>query len=334
VGNDRDNHPVNEDAGTATRAAWLYYEASLTQAEIGRELGLPPAKVQRLIARATREGMVRILIEGDLAGCLSVERDLVRDHNLRFCRVVPDLPATASRFSALGRAAAAYLHQKFSSGQHKIIGVGHGRTLAATTDHLPRDSFPDLTIVSVLGDVPRRIGANPFDVVHALAEKTGAQAYLLPVPFYANTPEDRAVLLRQRGVPEAFRVAKAADLFVAGIGEVSETGFICESGMILPEEIALARRDGAAAEIFGSFYDHDGQIIKTALHDRVVALPPAAMQGRDVVAIAGGLEKAVAIRAMLKSGLLTALITDERTAQAIIGAANQRAKPKMNIVGR
>ncbi len=324
---------ISDDVELATRAAWLYYEAALTQAEISQKLRVPPAKVQRLIARARAEGLVRIIIEGDLAGCFLLERDLSRQFKLEFCRVVPALPSGGNLFSALGRAAAPYLHDALNARKHKIIGVGHGRTLAATVDHLARDSFPGLTIVSVLGGVPRRIAANPFDVVQALAEKTTASAYLLPVPFFANTKQDRAVLLAQRGVPEAFKVGETASLFVVGIGEVSETSFLCESGMILPEEIAMARRDGAMAEVLGSFYDGDGQRIATTLHDRVIALPPEAMRGRDALGIAGGIEKAAAIHAMLKSRLLTALVTDERTAQAIIGAAAHCAKPKISIIG-
>lgn len=324
---------ITDDVELATRAAWLYYEASLTQAEIGQRLRVPPAKVQRLVARARSEGLVRIIIEGNLAGCLLLERELSTEFNLDFCRVVPALPVSGNLFSALGRAAAPYLQEAFGSGRHKIIGFGHGRTLAATVDHLVRESFPDLMIVSVLGGVPRRVAANPFDVVQALAEKIAAEAYLLPVPFFANTPEDRAMLLSQRGVPDAFRVAEKASLFVVGIGEVGESGFLCESGMILPEEIALARKDGAAAEVLGSFYDCAGHIITTALHDRVVALPPEAMRGRDVLAIAGGLEKTTAIRALLKSGLISALVTDERTAQAMTKLATRSAEPKLSTIG-
>ncbi|MCF3947124.1 sugar-binding transcriptional regulator [Acidiphilium sp. AL] len=315
--------PAHDDAELATRAAWLYYEASLTQAEISTELRVPPAKVQRLIARALRDGLVRILIEGDMAGCITLERELIARHGLDFCRVVPALPG-ANLFSGLGRAAASYLHGVFEKRQHRIVGIGHGRTLAAAVEHLPRIDCPDLTVVSVLGGVPRRVGANPFDVVHALAEKTGAAAYFLPVPFYANDEGDRAVLLRQRGVSETLRIAEEASLFVLGVGEVREAAYLCESGMILPEEIARAQRDGAIAEAFGTFYDRDGKPVATDLHHRVIAVAPEAMRGRDVLAVAGGAEKAAAIRAMLKTSLPTALITDEMTARLLIAQPKTR----------
>lgn len=327
------NYIISDDVELATRAAWLYYEASLTQAEISKLLRVPPAKVQRLIARARADGLVRIIIEGNLAGCLMLERGLTNRFSLGFCRIVPALPPGGNLFSALGRAAAPYLQDEFSNGKHKIIGFGHGRTLAATVDHLIRDSLSHLTIVSVLGGVPRRIAANPFDVVQALAEKIEAEAYLFPVPFFANNSRDRKVLLNQRGVPEAFRVGETASLFVIGIGEVGEASFLCRSGMILSEEIALLRRDGAVAEVLGSFYNKDGQIIKTPLHDRVVALPPEAMRGRDVLAVAGGAEKAAAIHALLKSGLITALVTDEPTARMILGGEIGHVRTEISILG-
>lgn len=322
MANDRGNRAAGStgastsDAELATRAAWLYHEASLTQAQISAELRVPPAKVQRLIARAMRDGLVRILIEGDLAGCMTLERVLAVANQLDFCRVVPTVPGV-SVFSSLGRAAAGYLYGAIEAGSHGLIGVGHGRSLAAMVDHLPRIERPELTLVSVIGGVPRRVGANPFDVVHALAEKTNAAAWVMPVPFYANDAADRAVLLRQRGVAETLRLAAEATLFVMGVGEVTTTAFLCQSGMILPDELASVRAAGAVGEAFGSFFDANGRRVVTGLHDRVIAVDMEAMRNRAVLIVAGGPEKIAALRAMLKTGLANALITDEATAIAL-----------------
>jgi DNA-binding transcriptional regulator LsrR (DeoR family) len=321
VAHDRGNRNSVDDAELATRAAWLYYEASLTQAEISAQLRVPPAKVQRLIARAMRDGLVRILIEGDMAGCIKLERALMTAHRLNFCRVVPSIPGVQP-FSGLGRAAASYLYGAIETGAHRIIGVGHGRSLAAMVDHLPHVDRPDLTLVSVIGGVPRRVGTNPFDVVHALAEKTNAAAWVMPVPFYANDAEDRVVLLRQRGVTDTLALAAEASLFVMGIGEVTESAFLCQSGMMLPSEIAEARNLGAVGEAFGTFYNAAGQRIATSLHDRVIAVDIEAMRNREVLMVAGGIEKLSALRAIFNTNLPTAFITDETTARALIANAS------------
>ncbi len=44
-----------------------------------------------------------------------------------------------------------------------------------------------ISFVSLLGGLTRNFAANPHDVMHLLAEKTGARAYVLPVPFFANS---------------------------------------------------------------------------------------------------------------------------------------------------
>ncbi len=81
-----------------------------------------------------------------------------------------------------------------------LIGVGHGRTLAASVEYLMRTTADHIRFVSLLGGVTRKFAANPHDVIHRLAERTGAQAYVMPLPFVANTVEDRDVLLGQRGI--------------------------------------------------------------------------------------------------------------------------------------
>ena len=80
-----------------------------------------------------------------------------------------------------------------------MIGVGHGRTLAAVVEQLPQTPAPGVKFVSLLGGLTRKFAANPFDVIHRLAERTGAEAYLLPVPVFANSVADSV------GADEAIR---------------------------------------------------------------------------------------------------------------------------------
>lgn len=325
---DRDNLSSVRDAELTMRAAWLYYEASLTQAEISEQLQIPPARVQRLIARAARDGLVRILIEGDLAGCVMLERALIERFGLIYCRVVPALPGTEPKsasssqmISSLGRATAAFLRETFERDQHHVIGFGHGRTLAAAIDHLPREPRAGLNVISVVGGLAQRIDATPFDVIHALAEKTGAAAYLPPVPFYAQSEADRRVLLRQRGVAEAFSMAAAASLYVMGIGEIGATASLCRTAMLLPQELEQARLDGAVAEALGWFFDIDGRRIDTELHDRLIGIDLQEIKGREIVAVAGGVEKHTAIAAILRGRWISGLITDEETARQLVADA-------------
>jgi DNA-binding transcriptional regulator LsrR (DeoR family) len=69
--------------------------------------------------------------------------------------------------------------------------------------------------------------------------------------------------------------------------------------------------------MLGHFFDLEGNPIETSLAARTLSPELAGLKGRRIVAIAGGPEKVEAIQAVLASGYLKGLITDERTAGAL-----------------
>src|SRR6185437_1194050 len=176
-------------------------------------------------------------------------------------------------------------------GEESVIGVGHGRTLAAVVEHLPQTSARSVQFVSLLGGLTRKFAANPFDVIHRLAERTGAEAYLLPVPVFANSVADRAVLMKQYGIADVFALARKASLLFVGIGQVSRAGFLVSSGMIKPDEVTELKRVGACADLLGHFFDTEGRVLDTDLSARATSMSAADLKKHRIVAIAGGLPK-------------------------------------------
>ncbi len=305
------------DASLATRAAWLYFAAGLTQSEVADRLNIQSTKAHRLIARASREGMIRVFVEGPVAECVALENTLAQRFGLAFCRVAPDLGEGDLPFKALGLEGASFLRHVLERGEDKVIGVGHGRTLAAVVEQLPQTPARDVQFVSLLGGLTRKFAANPFDVIHRLAERTGAEAYLLPVPVFANSAADRAVLMQQFGIADVFALARRASLLFVGIGQVSRDGFLVSSGMIKADEVVELRRVGACADLLGHFFSEDGRLLDTDLSARATSMNAADLKKHRIVAIAGGLPKVTALRAVLRSRMLHGFIVDEATAQAL-----------------
>lgn len=318
---------LEEESGLAARAAWLYHAGSLTQSQVAEKLGVTSAKAHRLIARATRAGNVRVFVEGPIGSCIASEQALAERHGLAMCRVVPTIDAEVFPVRELGLAAATFLRDVLEAQQHRLIGIGHGRTLAAAVHLMPRLPCPHLRLVSLIGGLPRRHQANPFEVIDHLAEKTGADAFLLPVPMFARDGADTPVLRRQFGVEETLRLASEASLLMMGVGSLQTEAFLSLAGVITPGELVEVCAAGAEGEVLGYFYDAHGHLVDTPLHERVVALPlPRPKRLRHagsamVIAVAGGAEKVIAINAVLRSGLLTGLITDELTARQLVAAA-------------
>jgi DNA-binding transcriptional regulator LsrR (DeoR family) len=290
----------------AIRAAWLHYAAGMTQSEVADRLGITSVKAHRLIARANQNGAVKVTIEGDVAECMMLEKQIAARYGLDYAEVVPDLHEHGLPLKALGMAGAGFLQREIENFQGGVIGVGHGRTLAAAVAEMARMDAAKARFVSLMGGVTRNFAANPHDVMHRLAEKTGAVAFVMPVPFFANTVEDKEVLLAQRGVREVFELAKRADVMIVGIGTAELGTQLVASQMIEASEIREVRDLGGV-----------GKPIETSLAARTLSPDLDALKGRRIVAIAGGAEKVAAIRSVLRSGFLRGLITDERTAQAL-----------------
>jgi DNA-binding transcriptional regulator LsrR (DeoR family) len=301
----------------AIRAAWLHYAAGMTQSEVADRLGITSVKAHRLIARANQNGAVKVTIEGDVAECMMLEKQIAARYGLDYAEVVPDLHEHGLPLKALGMAGAGFLQREIENFQGGVIGVGHGRTLAAAVAEMARMDAAKARFVSLMGGVTRNFAANPHDVMHRLAEKTGAAAFVMPVPFFANTVEDKEVLLAQRGVREVFELAKRADVMIVGIGTAELGTQLVASQMIEASEIREVRDLGGVGEVLGHFFDRVGKPIETSLAARTLSLDLDALKGRRIVAIAGGAEKVAAIRSVLRSGFLRGLITDERTAQAL-----------------
>ncbi len=317
----RDVSGPDPEYSLAIRAVWLHYAGGLTQSAVAQRLGIPTVKAHRLIARALADGVLKLSIDGDIVECLDLERQLATRFGLDFCEVAPDLGETGLPLRALGTAGASFLRREIEHGEHRVIGLGHGRTLAAAVQQLPRLDAKGVRFVSLLGGLTRNYAANPYDVMHRLAQQASAQAFVMPVPFFANSAADRRVLLQQRGVREVFEMAEASSLKVAGIGTVDRDAQLVSSGMIEPDEIEDVAAGGGTAELLGHFFDAEGRLLDTTLSARTLSVSfPVATPGR-VVAIAGGREKVPAILAILRSNRLSGLLTDEVTATAILGAA-------------
>ncbi len=314
----RDRSVIDADSSLMIRAAWLHYVGGLRQAEVAKRLGVPSVKAHRLIARAVAEGAVKVSIEGDIIECVELEQALIARFGLETCEVAPDLDEEGLPLRTLGLAGAARLRRWLEGGEELTIGIGHGRTLAAAVRAMPRLATSGLRFVSLLGGLTRNFAANPHDVMHLLAEKTGAQAYVMPVPFFANTAEDREVLLSQRGVADVFALAQSAPLKIVGIGTVKRDTQLVTSGMIEPEEIDAIARAGGVGEMLGHFFDREGRALETPLTSRTLAVSLEDGAQDRIVALAGGYEKVEPLRAVLLSGLLSGLITDESTARALL----------------
>ena len=120
----------------------------------------------------------------------------------------------------------------------------------------------------MLGGLTHAQPLNPTESAWELAEKIGADCYLLPVPVYADRPEQRDAFMSQRSVQDVVFRARRANMAVISVGSFSNDSPIANYGFIKPSEFEELQAAGAVGDILCHFIDAEGQL------DRPRGQPP------------------------------------------------------------
>ncbi|WP_208976218.1 sugar-binding transcriptional regulator [Polycladidibacter stylochi] len=301
----------------AIRAAWMSFIGRSTQGEIAKRLGVSPAKVHRLIAHAQKEGLIKFQVEARPAECMALEQKFADKKALTNCFIAPDMGPVEDPFYGIASIAGQFLHRLLQSDEVTRIGIGMGRTLKATVSSMPLMQKPELNVVSISGSLTRRLSANPYDVVQQLQSLIGAEGFYLPVPYMAESKEQRDMFLAQRSVQELLARARGSDAFVVGIGALHWDSHLIQRRLITEVEHNELKESAACCDFMGRFIDKTGALCPVSLNDKAVGLHFEDVRGARVVAVASGADKAEATLAALNTGVITDLLIDEQLAQEL-----------------
>jgi DNA-binding transcriptional regulator LsrR (DeoR family) len=188
------------------------------------------------------------------------------------------------------------------------------------TLHLAGVSAPDARFISLMGSLTANSAFNPFELVYTLAKRTGGEGYFLPVPFIADTVEDRQVLLSQRSVTKAMAIAEEATLCMISVGELEEGSLLRRQGMLTKADIASLRAAGAIGDTNGIFFNEMGRPVDHELNGRTIAVSFETLRHLDVVLMVASPEKTRAAAALLSSGLVKGLIIDGDAALQLLAS--------------
>lgn len=312
----QDQDPTSLDQ--AARAAWLSYIGGLTQDQIAAEMGISRQRAQRLVSRATAEGLVHVRLEHRVSRCLELEAGLSRRFGLRLCRVALGLGQGADPVRALAPITAEEIERVLVQSEPKVIALGTGRTLRAAIEELRQIDCPQHKIVSLNGNIAPDGSASFFDVIMRIADKVRAPHFPMPLPVLCATPEEREVFHAFAPVARTRALAKAADIDFVGIGEMAENPPLLKDGFLTQAELDEMQAAGAAGEILGWVYDDSGEYLSGGTNTRVAGVRLEPSTDRVAVGIAAGPNKLRAIRGALSGNIINGLITDERTAEALL----------------
>lgn len=314
----------------AAAMARRFYLEGKSKIQIADEFGVSRFKVARVLETALERDLVRIEIR--VPSELDAERsDALRArYGLRHA-VVVESPADASEDAAdpenLGEVAADLLGELVAEGD--VLGLAWGRStihMAAALHRLPPCTVVQLTGVYDAGTADR----GSVEAVRRAADVSGGEAHPIYAPMLLPDSATAAALRGQTGIARAFEYFDKVTVACVSIGSW-EPGVSTVYDMLSEEEREHYASLGAAAEMSAHLFDAEGRRIGRDLGERCITVEADRLRRiPEVVAIAGGRRKAAAIGAVLRSGLVTSLVTDTAAADHLLLETGPGPRPALD----
>ena len=303
------------------RIAQAYYVDELTQREIAERFSLSRPKVSRMLQRGRDEGVIDIILVPPPGELADLERRLEKRYGLEeVCLVASSNPRSPSVVSReLGPAAADCLLRSLR--ERQVLAMSWGSTLKALIDALPTRSWPNVQVVQMLGGLGDPTAeSHGVDLTYRMAEALGAKPRPVLSPGLVPDKGVRDALLGDPHVRGTLGLAAGADVAVVGIGVPAPGSVVMQAGILTDHQVNDLKAHGAVGDVALRFIDADGNPIHHELNDRTIALEIDQIKAIPrVIGVAGGIAKLHVIRAALRGGLVDVLVTDQSTAQALLG---------------
>jgi DNA-binding transcriptional regulator LsrR (DeoR family) len=200
-----------------------------------------------------------------------------------------------------------------------VLGFGWSRSVSAVAAAVTE--LAPTPVVQLTGALSRPAGDGaPVDAVRDVARISGGPAYLFHTPFVVPDLATATALRRQPEVVRAFAQFRRVTKAVVGIGRWAATESPVYDAATERDRRAL-RQQGVCAEVAGVFVTVDGDTPQTALNDRMIGISAAQLRAiEEVVAVPYRPATAPAVRAALRSGLVSSLVTHTSLARALLDA--------------
>ena len=236
----------------------LYYTQGMTQAEVGRRLGISTSKVNRMLQKAREMGMVEVTIR--TPHTFDLESRLKAIFGITEAVVIPRIAdALNAMVETLGRAGADCLLRYVRDGD--VIAISGGTAVYAVAQALEPARSYDVAVVPILGGVQGWAYTDVNYLATQIAQRLGGRAYQFHAPAFVDTPEQRDMLLSLGPVKEVADIARQADVALVGVGTLdSETSRYVKFTALSAEDMQrISEVWGGVGEMGACVFDMEGR---------------------------------------------------------------------------
>lgn len=318
---------ISAGPGDAVRAATIarrFYLQGQSKLEIAREFGISRFKVARILEHARETGLVRIEFDVPAPVELALSDEVCSAYGLNRALVLERARGEESRPDMrrrIGKLAAELLTEIAT--EDDVIGLSWARSVNVMTEYVR--SLPRCPVVQLCGV---HASTDPRDrsveTVRRITSVSGGDSYPIFGPLVLPDRRTTEILGKQPGIAETFAQFRHLTKAVVSIGAWSPGESTVYDALDPAEQAAIAKR-GATAEVAARLFDADGAALSTGLAHHVLAISIDELRRiPEVVALGYATPKARAVDAVLRSGIVSTLITDADTAERLLELAAER----------
>jgi DNA-binding transcriptional regulator LsrR (DeoR family) len=175
--------------------------------------------------------------------------------------------------------------------------------------------------VGSAGNIP---GANAYEIAIKLGSTFDVPVEHMSTPVIVESKQIRDALMRDATIRHTMDFAPKCNIGLVGIGEVSDSSTMIQTGYLKSQDLEFVAANEGVGGILGHYYDVNGQEIHTPWQDRIMGMSLKQLcQIDNVIGVAAGKEKSLAVWGALHGGYINTLIVNMSLAETISARLDQ-----------
>lgn len=305
------------------RAAVDYYINNKIQREIAQELGVSRVQVSKYLKMAKERGLVHVEVIPSHIG--SEEK---RDYNRKFKEkfrveevlICPSYSHEDTLTKRLSGLAEEYIFRKLNESACNI-GLGWGHAVYEFTRNMGRHDRSSWRVVPLVGGTTFASSKyfNTNHIVHLLAEKLGAQAVLLYLPFLMEPSKYRKDKFFSEEYNRIYSIWEKLDLVVCGVGHsILQSPFFRNEA--IQKYTKKLEKNMVVGDLLTQHFNIQGHHVPFGIEELMINVTyEQVRRAKKKLIIAYGNQKIEALVGAMNNGeLIDVLVTDQNTADSIL----------------
>jgi len=300
-----------------SKVAQLYYLENYMQKDIAKKMSISRVAVSRILSKARKLKLVEIKINSLKDSFGDLELEIEKKFKLKECVIVSQFESEKNAFIELSKYLSEILDRIVKPGDY--IGVSWGYSLGIISEYIELKQKNNISVIPIIGSLGViEEGINSNVIAKNFAHGFDGVSYLINSPAVLESIEAKKVMENEESNKRIFELSKKINLAIVGASDLGPMSSLHKFSNYNSDDFKYLTSLGVEGVVNLSSIDKNGNVVPNMVDRRTITLSFDKLRKvKNVILIAVGERKKEVMKAALKSGIISILMTDETTARSI-----------------